>query len=203
MKIFFQLLIASLLFISGMQLQAQRITAVPHNWSFLKHETNLQLIFDYDSMGVGVYPTEKEYTNRKVETYNSVTPGSGNDWLHHWVADRALYYQPAFEKSLNAEIMPLATDMKNSTATYTLIVKTIYTEPGYYASALIRQRASVMLVFLFVDSKDHTRVLATLYAHNIKSGYLPFSKRFDFEHRIASAYAEAGKELGEYLAERK
>ena len=203
MNIFFQYFIASLLFIAGIQVQAQRIKAAPHNWNFLTHEKHFQLLFDYDSMGVGVYPTEKEYTGRKVETYNGVTPGSGDDWLHHWIADRALYYQPAFEKSLNTEIMPLTADIKDSTATYTLIVKTIYTEPGYYASALIRQRASVTLVFLFVDSKDHTRVLAKLYAHNIKSGYLPFSKRFDFEHRIASAYAEAGKELGEYLAGRK
>jgi len=203
MKIFFQFIFVSLLFIAGNQLQAQRIKAVPHSWSFLTNETHFQLLFDYDSMGVGVYSTEKEYTNRKVETYNEVTPGSGDDWLHHWIADRALYYQPAFEKSLNAEIMPLNADMNDSTAAYTLIVKTIYTEPGYYASALIRQRASVTLVFLFVDSKDHTHILAKLYAHNIKSGYLPFSKRFDFEHRIASAYAEAGKELGEYLAGRK
>jgi len=200
MKRFFQSLIVSLFSITVFQLEAQSIKFVPNNWHFLRAETHVQLIFDYDSMSVGVYPSEREYTNRKVETYNTVTSGSGDDWLKQWITDRPLYYQPAFVSGLNAQIMPLAGIVDDSTAAYTLIVKTIYTQPGYYASALFRQRASINLVFLFVDSRDHTCVLATLYAHKIKSGYLPFSKRFDFEHRISSAYAAAGNQLGLYLA---
>jgi hypothetical protein len=200
MKSKINILIISLFSIVCIQGFSQQIKLVSGNMSFLKKEKGLRLEFDYDSMRVGDYAREQDYVNQKVADYNKENPGSGENWLKAWRNNRLNLFQPAFRKNMNALIKPLSMNTNYDSTNYTLIVQTVFTEPGFYATSMVRKRASINLVFLFVDTQDHSRVLAKLTCNKVTTGYLPLAQRYDVANRLISAYGIAGTLLGTYLA---
>ena len=150
MKTFYQTLVITILSFSTGFIQAQNSTPTKtvNDWSFLKNQKVLLVIFDYDSMGVGVQPNEEAFIKEEMKTHS---PDKADQWLANWKGNRTKYFQPEFLEKANKLITPnLITDKTNDTTIqYTLIVKTVYTEPGWYASGMIKNNAYINVQYFF------------------------------------------------------
>ncbi|HEX5152114.1 MAG TPA: hypothetical protein VFW07_11755 [Parafilimonas sp.] len=181
-----------LLAFSG-NLRAQKIKVTDGNLDAIKSETSLNIEYTYDSMKVGKYDHEADYVAKKTEDYNKKEAGKGDTWAKSWVEDRKYRFEPKFEE-LFTEYSEKAKDKK---AKYTLIFKTIFTEPGYNVGVM-RKNAKINAIALIVETANRDNVLAKLTVDDALGrtfgGY-----DFDTGERIAEAYADAGKALGKYL----
>jgi hypothetical protein len=201
MKYFLKSIIFSILIMLITRAHCQKIKLEYGNMNFLKNEKGLRLEFDYDSMSVGEFSNEQNYINNKVRTYNEDTYGKGDAWLLAWKGDREQYFEPAFRKSLNLAIKPLSMSPNYDSTAYTLIVKTIFTEPGFYATRLIAKDAMINVTYLFVDSQDHNRIVARLSCMKITSFIEnEFKRKYAVEQRLTDAYRNAGSLLGKYIS---
>jgi hypothetical protein len=167
------------------------------SFGFLKGQTELKVEYQYDGMRVGKF-TEEQYIKDKVTEYNSKEQGKGDTWRESWKGDRARRFQPKFEDLLNKFLQGRASVSSNATnAKYTLILKTVFTEPGFNV-AIVRKSASIDVEITFVETANPSRVMASLAMSKVPgSGALGFD--FDAGLRIQESYALCGKRLGEFL----
>lgn len=173
---------------------------VEGNLDFLKGQKKLKLAYDYSQMGVGKFENEADYVAKKVKEYNEKEPGKGDNWAKAWKGDRATRFQPQFEMLLNKYLNKVSVDANPdySDAKYTLILKTVFTEPGYniYIS---RKNAHINVDVLFVETANPSKVLCKLQMDKIQGasfgGY-----DFDTGTRIMEAYAKCGKELAKFIS---
>jgi hypothetical protein len=193
MKKLFILSTFLLSFIFSGNLKAQKIKVIAGNIDAIKSETSLIFEFTYDSMKVGKYDKEADYVANKTEEYNKKEAGKGDTWAKAWVDDRKYRFEPKF-KDLFTEYSEKSESKK---AKYTLILKTIFTEPGYNVG-ISRKNAQIDAIVLIVETANRNNVVAKLSLDNALGrtfgGY-----DFDTGERIAEAYADAGKALGKYL----
>jgi hypothetical protein len=191
-KLFAFSTILILLAFSG-NLKAQKIKVTEGSIDAIKSESSLNMEYTYDSMKVGKYDHEADYIARKTEDYNKKESGKGDTWAKAWVDDRKYRFEPKFEE-LFTEYSEKTKDKK---AKYTLIFKTIFTEPGYNVG-ISRKNAQIDAVVLIVETANRSNVVAKLTVDNALGrtfgGY-----DFDTGERIAEAYADAGKALGKHL----
>jgi hypothetical protein len=176
--------------------QAQRVELVSGSLAFLKDATALRIKYVYDGMFVGK-TNEPDYIKYKVADWNAKEPGKGDKWLANWVNDRAGRYEPAFEaqftKHLNRKsisFIRLGNDVK-----YTMVLKTLETEPGWAGWGLIHNASHIDAVVTFVETAQPETVLATISVREAEGN------GFDYDPagRIENAYATCGKALGAYL----
>jgi len=181
-----------LLAFSG-NLKAQKIKVPNGSIDAIKSETSLNLEYTYDSMKVGKYDKEADYVAQKTEDYNKKEAGKGDAWAKSWVDDRKYHFEPKFEELFTK----YSEKTKDQNAKYTLIFKTIFTEPGYNV-AVMRKNAKIDAIVLIVETANRSNVIARLTVDNALGrtfgGY-----DYDTGLRISEAYADAGKALGEYL----
>lgn len=196
MKKITALLLGIALVVFATDSQAQRIKLEQGNLSFLKGEKEINAEFVYDGMGVGKYAKEEDYIARKTEEYNKKEPGKGDNWARSWKADREARYEPKFHE-LFAKTSGIASGNAPS-AKYTMIVKTLFTEPGYNIG-VTRANASVNLEVTIVETENKGNVLAKI---SVQKAVGRTFGGFDFDTglRIAEAYADAGKALGAFVA---
>jgi DNA repair exonuclease SbcCD nuclease subunit len=144
-------------------------------------------------MKVGKYDKEADYVANKTQEYNKKEAGKGDTWAKAWVDDRKYRFEPKF-KDLFTEYSEKTESKKGK---YTLILKTIFTEPGYNVG-ISRKNAQIDAIVLIVETANRNNVIAKLSLDNALGrtfgGY-----DFDTGERIAEAYADAGKALGKYL----
>lgn len=173
---------------------AQKIKLVEGDVSVLKGQKAVATEFTYDNMSVGKFPKEADYIAKKKSEYNEKEPGSGDKWETAWVNDRKDRFEPQFRElfSKYAEMSTVADD-----APYTLIFKTVKTEPGWNIG-ISRSPAFIDAEAWIVDTKDKSKVLAKL---TITKAPGRDAMGFDYETgaRLQEAYAKAGKELGAYI----
>jgi len=166
--------------------------------SILKSQKNIRVQFDYSNMTVGKKLTEEEYVNKKMSERNEKSQGSGENWRSGWINARKDRYQPKFIELFNKQTNKQSlTILENGDSQYTLIVKTVYTEPGFNVGVL-RERARVNFVFLLVETLNPTKVIAELSADAIPGGQT-MGYDFDSSSRIAESYAKVGKMLGQFI----
>src|SRR5215207_9669105 len=130
----------SLLFVmaTSFGVSAQRIKLVEGDLSALKNEQKINTEFTYDNMKVGKYPKEADYIADKTASLNKKEPGRGDTWAKAWVSDRKDRFEPKFNELFEKSSgMSVSKDAK-----YTLIFKTITTEPGYNI-AISRKNAEI------------------------------------------------------------
>lgn len=156
---------------------AQRMKLTNGNLSPLAKETSIQVEFTYDNMKVGKFDKEEEYVKKKKEEYNQKEAGRGDSWALSWVND--LYAS------------------RSTTAKYTLIVHTIFTEPGWNVGVM-RANAQINAVATIVETADHSRKIAEITIDKAL-GRDFWGADFDTGMRIQEAYADAGKELGKFI----
>ena len=175
---------------------AQRINILEGDLAPLKGEKNINTEFTYENMGVGKFKTEAEYVTKKTEEYNKKEPGKGDKWAKDWVADRTGNYDRKFNELFEKYSNIIVTGA-NKNAKYTLIYKTIFTEPGYniYIS---RKNAETDAEVWIVESANPSKVIAKLEVKNAK-GRTFGGNDYASGERIAECYADAGKALGKFI----
>lgn len=175
---------------------SQKIIKAEGDLTFLKSQKNLNLEYDYSEMGVGKFKTEEEYVNTKVKEYNADEPGRGDKWKESWEGSRDRVYHPKFEELFN-KYSGLTASRNNENADYTLIVKTIFTEPGFNVGVMSKP-AGVSFEYIFVDSA--TKKVVAVYTQTNVPGAQAMGYDFDTSTRISESYAKAGKMLGSFIA---
>jgi len=186
-------LAAIALFAFSGNLKAQKIKVLEGSIDAVKAESSINLEYTYDNMSVGKFDKEEDYIAKKKEDYNNKEAGRGDTWAKAWVDDRKNRFEPKFE-----ELFTEYSDKSNSKkAKYTLIFKTIFTEPGYNVGVM-RKNAQINAIALIVETANPANIIAKISVDKALGrtfgGY-----DFDTGGRIAEAYADAGKALGKYL----
>jgi hypothetical protein len=171
---------------------AQKIKVIEGDLAALKNEKTISTEFTYDNMNVGKHATEAEYLAKKTEEYNKKEPGKGDNWAKDWVSDRKDHYEPKFN-----ELFEKGSDMTvKKDSRYTLIYKTLHTEPGFNI-AVMRRNAETDAEVWIVETATK-KVIAKLSVERAQGrtfgGY-----DYDTGVRIAECYADAGKALGYFI----
>ena len=167
------------------------------NLDFIKSEKVINIKYDYSSMKVGSFNTEEEYINDKLNYYNEKEPGKGEKWKEGWVNSREERYEPKFEELFNKYLPDNKVQQNASGAKYTLIVKTVFIEPGFHVGVM-KKPASVNFEFIFVDAEDESKIITELYLNGV-IGSQAMGYDFDVGSRIAESYAKGGKELAKFI----
>ena len=164
------------------------------NASILKGEKEICLKYDYSDMKVGG-KTEEAYIDEKVKEKNKKEPGSGEKFKEEWFKNRTEKYQPKFEDLLNKYIADggVSVGEKYTSAKYTIILKTTFTEPGFNIG-IKSKPALINVEILIVETADNTIVKSKLTMDKV-----PGTPVYDTGLRITEAYAKCGKSLGAYL----
>lgn len=179
----------------SLNVQAQKIKLVNGDLGVLAGQNEINTEFVYDGMAVGKFKTEEEYIAKKTEEYNKKEAGKGDSWAKSWKADRQARFEPKFNE-LFGESSGM-TSGGSPKAKYTMIVKTIFTEPGFNVG-IWRENASINLEISIVETANKGKALAEITV--MKALGRTFGG-FDFDTgvRLAEAYADAGKALGKFV----
>ncbi|MFO8128714.1 MAG: hypothetical protein R6T99_02285 [Bacteroidales bacterium] len=180
-------------------IMAQKIKIKKGSLDFLKGTEVLNVTFDYSGMGVGKFDNEEDYIEKKRKDYNEDEPGKGDRWAEHWVNDREKSYEPKFMELCNAYLEKADIDAKKDhpEAEYTMIVHTVFTEPGFNVG-IARKNAEIDAEVSIVKTSAPDDVKAFITVK--KSPGRSFGGGdFDTELRISEAYAKMGKELGKLI----
>jgi hypothetical protein len=175
---------------------AQKIKLESGDLGFFKGQTELKVEYDYQTVSVGKFKIEADYINKKKAEYNEKEPGSGERWEKAWFDDRSERYAPRLEEEMNLQFDKRGVKCKvsqDSEATYTVIFKTTFIEPGFNIG-VTRKNAYIDAEAIFVESANHEKILAKITIEN-SPGRDAFGYDFDTGLRIQEAYAKAGKEL--------
>jgi len=177
---------------------SQKIKIEKGGLDFLKGVTELNVEYDYSKMGVGKYKNEQDYLDKKVKEKNDKEAGTGDKWLESWNGSRKRVYQPKFEslfnKILAKKSMTIGEDRAD--AKYTLIVKTVFTEPGFNIGITSRP-SFVSFEYSFVETGSD-KVLCKMVQSKVP-GAQAMGMDFDTSTRISESYAKAGKMLASFI----
>ncbi|MCF0063693.1 hypothetical protein MUK70_30695 [Dyadobacter chenwenxiniae] len=178
---------------------AQRVDLRSGEVAVLSGQKTVNIEYDYSEFGVGKFATEKEYLDKKSAEYNAKEAGKGDTWKKAWVEDRKNRFEPKFEELFNKGMAEkgLQAVQSRPDATYTLIVRTKFVEPGFNVGVM-RKNAYVDYEVDLVESANKATKVAQLNLRNVPGGQFG---GFDFDTgvRIAESYAKAGKSLAAFL----
>ena len=178
----------------SVSVSAQKIKLIEGSLSPLAGETSINAKFLYDGMAVGKFDKESDYVAKKVEEYNKKEPGRGDNWAKSWVGDREREFEPKFE-----ELFDKSGDItisRKKPVKYTLIFKTLFTEPGY--NVVVSRKNAVINAEAWIVETGKDRVIAkisiTKAPGRTYGGY-----DYDTGGRIAECYAISGKKLAKFI----
>ncbi|MCF2487287.1 hypothetical protein [Dyadobacter sp. CY347] len=178
---------------------AQRVELKSGDVAVLSGQKTVNIEYDYSEFGVGKFATEKEYLDKKSAEYNAKEAGKGDTWKKAWVDDRKNRFEPKFEELFNKGLADkgLQAVQSRPDATYTLIVRTKFVEPGFNVGVM-RKNAYVDYEVDLVESANKSTKVAQMNLRNVPGGQFG---GFDFDTgvRIAESYAKAGKSLAAFL----
>jgi hypothetical protein len=189
----FCLSLAFILFVVP-SLLSQNIKLLTGSLKSLKGQQSYNITFTYDSMVVGTNTLESAYLAEKKSQWEAKEPGKGSAFVEMWVNDRKKRYEPAFIQNFEhySNIK-----LGDSTAKYTLLVKTTRTEGGWYIG-VASHFGEIDGELWVVESANKSHVIAKI-AFLKSKGKNQFGNDFEMTIRIKSAYAQAGRWLGDFL----
>lgn len=152
------------------------------------------LIFDYEGMRVGAEIEEAEYLKTKEADWEAKEEGQGAAFVRRWLEDRKTLYRPAFIVGFQKFYKAKLGDDK---AKYTLIIKTMRTEPGWYAGVM-GHPAELDGECWVVESENRNNVIARIAFAGFV-GKVSYGGDFDMTTRIQSAYEILGNGLGDFI----
>lgn len=177
--------------------QKIKVTEGDSKLSFLSGVKEIHLEYDYSDMSVGKYDKEEDYVNDRTKDRNEKEAGTGDKWKDSWFGSRERVYQPKFETLFNKGLEKKGISAgEASSSTITLVVHTIFTEPGFNVGVTSRP-AAVSFNYIFKDESG--KVLAKFTQLNVP-GAQAMGMDFDTSTRISESYAKAGKMLAAYIA---
>ena len=172
---------------------SQKLKLVEGDVSALKGQMSVAIEFKYDNMIVGKM-SEADYVAKKKGEYNKKEAGKGDKWEAEWTGNREDKYEPSFKEKF-AKFSNMATPSDGPD--YTLIFKTVKTEPGYNIG-IKSEPAYIDAEVWLVETKNKDKALAKITI--MKSpGSAIFGNEFDTAARLQEAYAMAGMELGGFI----
>lgn len=168
---------------------------------FLKGQNILNLRFDYEGMMVGEM-REEDYLGKKREEKNSRSQGTGDFWVQEWEHNKTEDFPKRFEVLFNKYMQKKNIKVeKGVDAPYTIIVKTIKLDPGFYTGTWASQPALADLEFHFVKTDNPEVVLCKLRVKNMEGASASGFGSYDAGIRMEECYAKAGKMLAKYILE--
>ena len=183
----------ALLFVTTLAM-GQRVKERWGNFNAMQGLTKFNVKYDYSDILVGTVP-EKEYVEDKKQKMNDEEAGTGDKWAAQWVADRAAYYEPEFEKEFNHYGKIKVGNYPGEK--FTLVFKPGIIQPGVNFR-MARKNAYMDAEIWIVETNKPSRVYARLTCENCPgiTGYVT-----DQGHgrRLQVAYGIAGRELAEYF----
>lgn len=182
------------------QLGGYTITTTLGDLNFLNGVTDLKIEYSYDGMMVGNM-TEEDYIIKHAAELNKKKAGTGDEWKIKWVTDREKKFHPAFERyfikalaKANITASPTKTDAK-----YTLIIKTLTTEPGLYTGvSVVAKKTYIDVDAIFIETGKPDKELCTIAAKHFIGDAGDFAS-YDISLRLSSAYLGLGNRLGGYV----
>ena len=200
MKSTLKIIGAIALFVTAGSVSAQKINMVSGDLKPVLAEKEINVQYDYSNMKIGKsMTTEEQYVNEKTAEKNKTEPGTGDKWKEKWNGSRAGLYQPKFEELVNKEME--SKNIKHGTfpaAKYTLLVHTVFTEPGYNVGVM-KQPSFVNFEFTYVETANPSNVVAKMTLDKV-AGAQALGFDYDTATRLSESYAKGGKILGKYLA---
>lgn len=195
------LIVTALLFVFSANVNAQKMVLKQGDLKFLKGETSLNIQYDYAGMRVGKY-SDEEYVAKKTGEYNKKEEGKGDTWAERWYADRELRFEPKFEALFSKYILAkkvVDARQNNDGAKYTMIFKTVVTEPGFFLG-FTSQPAYINAEVVFIEAGNPDKVLAVIQILKAPGNT---GADWDAGERIKEAYAKSGKSLAKFLLKKK
>jgi hypothetical protein len=189
--------IVFVLFLLPLSVYAQRkeiLMGNPKDLRAMRGQTSYNMVFNYDSMLVGRDLPEMLYLAEKKNVWNAREPGKGAELEKMWFADRRRRYEPTFIKNF---VNVTRVNVKDSTARYTLLVKTTHTEGGW-SLGVVNLPANVDVQLWVIDTADRNKVIIKMGFFNL-SGLRYQGGDFEMTQRIQYAYIQAGKTLGGFF----
>lgn len=172
---------------------AQKVRLLDGDLAPLRGESKIVLAYAYDNMRVGKFDNGDEYVRTHKEELNKKEPGRGDNWEKAWVADRKNRFEPKFA-DLYAKYSPLA---PMATAKYTLIFKTVFTEPGFNVGVW-KKNAEIDGEAWIVETDHPDHVIAKLTVSKAP-GRSFWGNDYDTGARLEESYAVAGRGVGKFL----
>jgi len=179
-----------------LNVDAQKVKIESGNLAFLKGQTKINFNFDYSVMKVDS-KSEKAYVEEQVKSKNKEKKGSGDEWKTDWETSyRTDFFQKKVIEDFNTVTESIALEGGYfEDAPYTVTIKTTVIDPGVSAGPFTRpSMVSVEVIFSKTNSTD---VLAKIAIEEAKSGNYDMANKFYDIGRIASAFGEAGENLGD------
>ena len=184
--------IALLVAITSVAFAGAKVKLTSGSLAGLKGKTIL-VKFEYDGMAVGKFKKEEDYINKKRGEYNAKEAGKGDQWSKAWRADRANRFEPKFMELISENAKGSAiTFITAGKSDYTMVVKTIFTEPGFNIG-ISSAPALINTISTLKNNSGNTVAVITITkaTGSTFGGY-----DYDTGVRIAEAYALTGKRLG-------
>jgi hypothetical protein len=190
----------SILFLAAFSISsmAQKIRTESGDLSFLKGQTELNIKYDFSDFQVGGFASEEEYKTKKIKEYNDKEAGKGDTWENSWERDKKERFPNKFEELFDKGLISkIHAAQNNEKATYTLIIKTTFIEPGFNVGVM-RRSAAVSYEYIFVETGNESKVLAKLKQPNVPGAQFG-GYDFDSGTRVSESYAKAAKMLADYM----
>lgn len=192
------LMLISAFIISAGQVFSQKLKS--GDLTVLKGQTTVNLKYDYSSMEIGKFKNEKSYIENGIKDRNNKKPGSGDEWAVKWESDKTDRFQPTFERNLNAKLLDIGMKAEENAvnAKYTLIVKTVFMEPGFQSGVGISKPAYINMIVDLVETSNQAGVVGQIEYNKIQSVNM-MGYDFDTGGRIQSCYDRAGDNIGKLI----
>jgi hypothetical protein len=159
----------------------------------------IKVEFIYDGMRVGKYKTEAEYIAKKKKGYDEKEPGRGDKWEAAWKGDRKTRFEPSFFQKFNELGKETKTTaVADGAADYTLVITTLYTDPGYNIG-VSRAPAIVNALCEFKDASGKSVLVVSVdkIPGTVYGGF-----DFDTGTRLSECYEKLGKDLYRTIAKK-
>ena len=175
---------------------AQRSTpAKDADYSFLKSEKSINLLFDYEGMTIGKNQTEVDYVEAQVAERNEKKAGTGDEWRKSWEKGKLNIYEPSFRAGFSKKVEKVGVKVtEGDEAPVTLIIRPTRIEPGFNIG-ITRMNAQVDFEFVFVETANHDNIIAQVILPKVYG-----SDAFAVSDRVKIAFLGGGKRLSGYIA---
>ncbi len=180
---------------------AQKVKLIDGNLNFLKGQKVIKAEFTYNNMKIGKMKAE-DYINKKVTEKNKKKAGAGDLWLKQFKADLDTAFPRYFLNMFNLYKKHVAVaDLEGADAQYTMIINTIFLEPGYNVG--ISSKRPVANMEVLIVAKDNPEKVLAKFMITKAPGNSMFGSGFTFKDRVGGCYENAATRLASYFIKKK
>lgn len=169
---------------------------------FLADQENVNVVFDYEDLGVNEFSEEEQYIEVSVNKRNEDEANTGDLWLKKWEGQKEVVFEPNFVQGLNrGNDKDLYFLRDNDNAEYTLYIVVKYIQTGWNVGVM-RKSASVDLTAKFLQTqslKDGVKNSEALFTINNVPGTTNGGFDFTVSQRVGASFEKAGEKLGDYI----